>query len=204
MTTAPFAPIWSQDRYVEAAHFAAQAHRNQKMADSGLPYLLHVTSVAAEVLAALAIEPLAEPELAVMCALLHDTVEDCGVSVATLEVRFGVSVAHGVLALSKDPFLPRDQAMSDSLRRILLQPREIWIVKLADRINNLQPPPSHWTPEKIAAYRDEAIQIADALGAASPYLEGRLRAKIAVYPDAPPVTATGFTISSPSSTPSSD
>ena len=72
--------------------------------------------------------------------------------------------------------------MTDSLRRILLQPREVWMVKLADRINNLQPPPSHWKDPKIAAYRAEAIQIVEALGPASPYLEGRLRAKIAAYP----------------------
>ena len=184
VTTPPSAPIWSQDRYTRAAHFAAGAHRGQKLADNGLPYLLHVTTVAAEVLAAVAIEPVADPDLAVLCALLHDTVEDCGVTVTDLELRFGPTVAAGVLALSKDPALPRDQAMGDSLRRIVLQPREVWIVKLADRITNLQPPPSHWTPAKIAAYRDEALQIVEVLGAASSYLDGRLRAKIAAYPPA--------------------
>ncbi len=183
-TTVPSAPIWSQDRYAQAAHFAAEAHRNQKLADNGLPYLLHVTTVAAEVLAAVAIEPVADADLAVLCALLHDTVEDCEVTVTDLEARFGPAVAAGVLALSKDPALPRELAMSDSLRRITLQPREVWIVKLADRINNLQPPPSHWKPAKIAAYRAEALEIVEALGAASPYLEGRLRAKIAAYPPA--------------------
>ena len=183
--TVPSAPIWSQDRYVEAARFAAEAHRSQTLFDSGLPYLLHVTTVAAEVLAAIAIEPVADPDLAVLCALLHDTVEDCGVTVATLEAHFGTGVAAGVLALSKDPALPRDQAMPDSLRRIQLQPREVWLVKLADRVTNLQPPPSHWKAAKIAAYRDEATTIVEALGAASSYLEGRLRTKIAAYPPAP-------------------
>jgi (p)ppGpp synthase/HD superfamily hydrolase len=55
------------------------------------------------------------------------------------------------------------------------------MVKLADRITNLAPPPSSWTREKCARYRDEAILIADALGAASPALDARLRARIASY-----------------------
>jgi (p)ppGpp synthase/HD superfamily hydrolase len=181
-SSVPSAPIWSQDRYVEAARFAAEAHRSQTLFDSGLPYLLHVTTVATEVMAAIAIEPVADPDLAVLCALMHDTIEDCGVTVETLTAQFGPAVAAGVLALSKDPTLPRDEAMPDSLRRIQLQPREVWLVKLADRINNLEPPPSHWKPAKIAAYRAEASTIVEALGAASPYLEGRLRSKIAAYP----------------------
>jgi len=184
VSSVPSAPIWSQDRYVEAARFAAEAHRSQTLFDSGLPYLLHVTTVTTEVMAAIAIEPVADPDLAVLCALLHDTIEDCGVTVATLEAQFGPAVAAGVLALSKDPALPRDQAMPDSLRRIQLQPREVWLVKLADRITNLQPPPTRWQAPKIAAYRAEATMIVEALGAASPYLEGRLRSKIAAYPPA--------------------
>lgn len=38
--------------------------------------------------------------------------------------------------------------MQDSLRRIKSQPREVWMVKMADRITNLQPPPGHWSEEK--------------------------------------------------------
>ena len=175
---------WSPDHYLQAARFAARAHNAQKFPGSELPYLLHVTTVAAEVMAALAREPAARPDLAVICALLHDTVEDCGVQVDALRDEFGADVAAGVLALSKDPSLPKDQAMADSLRRILAQPREVWMVKLADRITNLQKPPGHWNAAKIAAYRAEALAIADTLGAASPHLHARLRAKIADYPHA--------------------
>lgn len=175
-------PPWSPDRYLQAARFAARAHNAQKVPGSELPYLLHVTSVAAEVMAALAREAVAQPDLAVVCALLHDTIEDCGVHAEALADEFGPEVAAGVLALSKDPGLPKDQAMADSLRRIQQQPREVWMVKLADRITNLEPPPSHWQPAKIAAYRVEALAIADALGAASPLLLARLRARIATYP----------------------
>lgn len=178
----PTMPLWSPDRYLQAARFAARAHNAQKVPGSELPYLLHVTTVAAEVMAALAREPTTRADLAVVCALLHDVIEDCGVHVEALGEEFGADIAAGVLALSKDPGLPRDQAMADSLRRIQAQPREVWMVKLADRIANLQPPPGHWKPAKIAAYRTEALAIADALGAASPHLHARLRAKIADYP----------------------
>ena len=180
--TAIAAPPWSPDHYLRAARFAAEAHGGQKLPGGELPYLLHVSFVAAEVMAALATEPVAQPDLALTCALLHDTVEDTAVTVEQVAAEFGPAVAAGVAALSKDPALPKEQAMADSLRRIQEQPREVWMVKLADRISNLERPPQHWKPTKVAAYRAEALVIADALGAASPYLLARLRARIAGYP----------------------
>lgn len=180
--TTPTPALWSPDLYLQAVTFAARAHLGQKLPGGELPYLTHVVSVAAEVMQALAREPLAEPDLAVACALLHDTIEDCGVDESTLAAEFGRPVADGVRALSKDPGLAKPQAMADSLQRIQQQPREVWIVKLADRINNLKDPPHYWTPAKIAAYAAEARVIADALGTASPYLLARLHAKIAAYP----------------------
>lgn len=175
-------PPWFPDLYLRAVRFAAAAHHGQKLPGSELPYLVHVAQVAAEVMAALAVEPADRPDLALACALLHDVVEDTPTTLADVEAAFGRDVAAGVAALSKDPNLPKDQAMADSLRRIRQQPREVWWVKLADRIVNLEPPPHYWKPDKIAAYRDEAGRIADSLGDASPYLHARLRARIAGYP----------------------
>lgn len=181
-------PPWSPDRYAHAARFAAIAHLGQKVPGGELPYLLHVIAVAAEVMAAVALEPQGDPDLAVTCALLHDTVEDTGMTEASIAAEFGDAVAAGVAALSKDPALPKVEAMTDSLRRIQAQPREVWVVKLADRIVNLERPPHYWQPAKIAAYRIEAMAIADALGSASPYLHDRLRAKIAEYQQYIPAT----------------
>jgi (p)ppGpp synthase/HD superfamily hydrolase len=56
------------------------------------------------------------------------------------------------------------------------------MVKLADRISNLQPPPPHWTREKISRYWDEAIEIHTTLKDASPFLSQRLLEKIENYP----------------------
>lgn len=128
-------------------------------------------------------DALSDPDLVVQCAVLHDVIEDAGVTADSLEERFGASVAAGVQALTKDESLPTNQVqMLDSLERIRLQPKEIWMVKMADRIVNLQPPPSHWTSEKINAYREEAQLILDRLGDANQPLANRLRKKIERYP----------------------
>jgi len=173
--------MFSPARYVDAMRFAAAAHKAQTEQGSDLPYLVHVVSVAAEVIAVLPVEQGLDGDLAVVCALLHDTVEDTAVTLDEVRARFGDAVAAGVDALSKNGALPKGDQMADSLRRIKEQPREIAIVKLADRITNLAEPPKHWSREKREAYRAEAVQIADTLGDASAALEVRLRSRIAAY-----------------------
>jgi (p)ppGpp synthase/HD superfamily hydrolase len=173
--------MFSPDRYVEAMRYAAARHNAQKEPGHDLPYLVHVVSVAAEVIAALPMTRLADPDLAVTCALLHDTVEDTGTSLEQITETFGPAVAAGVAALTKNEKLDKPQQMPDSLRRIREQPPEIAVVKLADRITNLSAPPHYWTREKCGTYREEAMTIADALGDASAALEARLRARIEAY-----------------------
>jgi (p)ppGpp synthase/HD superfamily hydrolase len=135
-----------------------------------------------EILAALSAETGHDGDLAVSCALLHDTIEDTDTSYEQIESIFGIRVADGVAALSKNPALAKSQQLLDSLQRIAAQPIEIWMVKLADRITNLQTPPPHWTPDKIVKYRDEAIEIHTHLHTASPFLATRLAQKIQTYP----------------------
>ena len=79
--------------------------------------------------------------------------------------------------------IERNLRMADSIARIKIQPREIWMVKLADRITNLQPPPPQWTKEKINRYRIEAAYILEELGESSPILSERLGKKIEDYPE---------------------
>lgn len=172
---------WSQDRYIEAIRFAAQAHGEQKVPGSEMPYVVHLSQVAMEVIAALGVEPVQDADLAVQCALLHDVIEDTAVTYAQVREVFGPAVADGVQALSKDQTLPKTEQMADSLRRIAQQPHEVWMVKLADRISNLEPPPFYWTQAKIAAYQQEAVLIREALGAASPFLSARLAQRTAAY-----------------------
>ncbi len=174
---------WSQELYIKAYRFAAQAHQGQIYPGTGLPYIMHLSFVSMEILGVLSVEPGHDGDLAVQCALLHDSIEDTEVTYADVASTFGVKVADGVQALSKNPALEKSQQLTDSLERIRSQPTEIWTVKLADRISNLQPPPPHWTQEKIIRYRDEAIDIHTALKDASPFLALRLTEKIENYLD---------------------
>ena len=171
-----------QDAWGAAWAFAARAHRAQKLPGHDLPYLVHLGTVSMEILVAHQSLPFERPVLAVQCALLHDTLEDTETQEAELASRFGPDVAAGVRALTKDASLSKSAAMADSLRRIREQPAEVWAVKLADRIANLGPPPTSWTDERIATYRDEARVILDALGEAHALLASRLAMRIAAYP----------------------
>lgn len=172
---------WSAEQYIRAYRFAAQAHHGQTVTGSELPYVMHVTLVCMEVISAFRTDTGLNEDLAVQCALLHDTIEDTKTTYPDLELEFGTPVAEGVLALSKDPALAKHLQLEDSLRRIRLQPREIWMVKLADRISNLQPPPARWSKQKIASYRQESTQIFESLKDASATMSARLLAKIEAY-----------------------
>jgi (p)ppGpp synthase/HD superfamily hydrolase len=174
---------WSQETYIRALRFAAIAHQGQKYPGTDLPYLMHLNFVSMEVIAALSIETTNNPDLAVQCALLHDVLEDTQVTYEAIAAEFGEKVAEGVKALTKDMSLPKAIQMADSLKRIQEQPAEIWMVKLADRISNLQPPPPYWTNEKIIHYREEAILIYKSLQEGSAYLANRLMNKIEMYQD---------------------
>lgn len=184
------------DRFHRALWFAGQAHGEQRLPGSQLPYVVHLSAVAMEVVASAATagaapeQPPEEPfdlQLAAICALLHDTVEDTQVTVAELDREFGAAVAQVVAALSKDAALPKAEQMADSLRRIAALPpplvRTAAIVKLADRISNLQKPPAHWSGEKRRAYQAEARLILSHLRplAAWAPLARRLAARIEAY-----------------------
>jgi (p)ppGpp synthase/HD superfamily hydrolase len=174
--------VWDQNEYIRAYLFAARAHKGQPLKGAiDLPYVVHCSLVTMEVLAALQVEDGLNGDLAVQCALLHDVIEDAKVTPESLVSEFGRGVSSGVQALSKNKDLPPSARMADCLTRIRQQPREIWVVKLADRITNLQPPPEEWNAKKVADYRREAIEIHQALGSASRLLADRLMTKIGEY-----------------------
>lgn len=177
---------WSPDAYAQAWAFATRYHRGQTYGGPAqgeqIDYLNHIGSVAMELLWALPTAPAADGDLAVQCALLHDVIEDTEATYELVLEQFGPAVAAGVLALTKDAGLPTKAAqMADSLDRIRRQPPEVWMVKLADRITNLYQPPYYWDKAKIAAYRQEALTIYEALHPANAALAGRLREKIELY-----------------------
>lgn len=169
---------WSQESYIKAYKFAAITHHGQKIPGTKIPYIQHLSFVSMEIITALNEEKERDGNLAVQCSILHDVIEDIKITFEQIKSGFGEDVANGVLALTKDKSLPKESQMVDSLQRIKEQPQEIWMVKLGDRISNLQPPPHHWTQERITKYREEAIVIYQDLKDASPCLASRLNDKI--------------------------
>lgn len=172
--------IWSPDYFRKAFVFAANAHQGQVFPGTELPYLTHVTLVCTELMAALADGM--DGDLAIQCAALHDVLEDTPTSHEVIEQEFGKQVAAGVASLTKNSVLPKELQMEDSLQRIVEQPREVWMVKMADRIVNLNRPPAHWSSDKISKYKIEASNIHDTLKAANYALADRLCTKIENYP----------------------
>ena len=96
--------------------------------------------------------------------------------------EFGEAVANGVMALTKNETLEtKREQMLDSLERIKQEPKEVWTVKMADRVANLGEPPHYWKLEKREVYRAEAQIIWDYLYEANEAMAERLKGKIADY-----------------------
>jgi guanosine-3',5'-bis(diphosphate) 3'-pyrophosphohydrolase len=120
-----------------AYRFADEAHLGQ-LRNSGEPYITHPIAVAAQC---------AEWKLdaqALMAALLHDAIEDCGVTKPELIERFGAPVAElvdGLTKLDKLQFNTREENQAESFRKMLLamaRDVRVILVKLADRTHNMR------------------------------------------------------------------
>src|SRR5688500_13498272 len=152
-----------QESYKNAIAFAATRHTGQLLPGTTLPYIIHLINVSMEVLVAGQHSANFDLPFAVKVALLHDTLEDTATTYDEIRREFGEGVAEGVLALTKFNNLPKDEQIADSLRRIQMQPKEVWAVKLADRITNLQAPPLEWDYRKRVKYQNDAQMIWDQL-----------------------------------------
>jgi guanosine-3',5'-bis(diphosphate) 3'-pyrophosphohydrolase len=172
-----------QSKYQKAIKFAAKRHadKNQVIPGTTLPYVVHLSNVAMEVLIAAANTEKFDSGFAVQVALLHDVLEDTDTTFDEIAHEFGKEIAQGVLALTKNSEIPKENRMDNSLNRIMQLQKEVWAVKLADRITNLQPPPAHWSVEKITEYRQQAVLIYNSLKGGNDYLEKRLSEKISEY-----------------------
>ena len=172
-----------QTKYQKAIKFAAKKHAdiNQLIPGTNLPYVVHLSNVAMEILIASQKTEKFNSEFAIQVALLHDILEDTETTFDEIANEFGKEIAQAVLALTKNSKIPKEDRMSDSLNRIKQLRKEVWAVKLADRVTNLQVPPEHWPFEKIAEYQKQAVQIYNELKGGNQYLENRLWEKILDY-----------------------
>ncbi len=121
----------------QAYRFADESHLGQ-LRQNGEPYITHPIAVAAQC---------ATWKLdaqALMAALLHDAIEDCGVTKAELIERFGSPVAElvdGLTKLEKLQFDTREENQAESFRKMLLamaRDVRVILIKLADRSHNMR------------------------------------------------------------------
>jgi guanosine-3',5'-bis(diphosphate) 3'-pyrophosphohydrolase len=121
----------------EAYKFADEAHLGQFRA-SGLPYITHPIAVAG-----LCADWRLDVQ-AIMAALMHDAMEDCGITKTELIERFGAPTAElvdGLTKLDKLHFSTREESQAESFRKMLLamaRDVRVILVKLADRLHNMR------------------------------------------------------------------
>lgn len=173
----------AQALYQEAIKFATAKHleKEQKVPGTDLPYVVHLSNVAMEIIIASSNTSNFNLGFAVQVALLHDTIEDTLTDFEELENKFGIEIAKAVSALTKNSELSKEQQMQDSLVRIKKLQPEVWAIKLADRITNLQQPPSFWDNSKKIKYQQEARTILNELKYGNDFLARRLETKIEEY-----------------------
>ncbi|GHU24045.1 hypothetical protein FACS189497_04890 [Betaproteobacteria bacterium] len=106
--------------------------------------------------------------------------QDTDIALKEIAGECGEEVAAGITALSLNKE-KGDDALRDSLARIRDERKEIWLVKMADRIANLDRPHDDWMHEKCLTYAEESQLILDALGEASPALAERLSEHIEAW-----------------------
>jgi len=144
--------------------YAAHQHRNHKRKDiEKTPYINHPIAVANLLVNEAGIT---DPEI--LCsALLHDTVEDVGVTREQLTKAFGATISGIVMELTDDKSLPkveRKQAQVDHAPHLSTKAKA---VKLADKICNLrdviESPPLGWSLERRQQYFAWGEKVIDGL-----------------------------------------
>jgi RelA/SpoT family (p)ppGpp synthetase len=125
------------DQVRRAYFFAEQAHVGQRRR-TGEPYVTHPLAVAG-ILAEMHMD-----HQSLMAAMLHDVIEDTGISKEALGAQFGDAVAElvdGVSKLSQIEFQSRAEAQAENFQKMALAMAKdirVILVKLADRLHNMR------------------------------------------------------------------
>lgn len=125
------------DKIDKAYKFAEKAHKDQRRI-SGVPYILHPTSVAC-ILVGLGMDT-----DSIIAALLHDVVEDTEVTIEEITALFGSEISQlidGVTKLEKIKYSNREEQQAENLRKMLIAMSNdirVIIIKLADRTHNMR------------------------------------------------------------------
>ena len=128
---------YDREKIERAYRLAEKMHGDQRRV-SGVPYILHPTSVACIIV------DLGMDTDSVVAALLHDVVEDTPVTLEEVEQMFGKDVANlvnGVTKISKIAYTSREERQAENVRKMLIAMSDdirVIIIKLADRLHNMR------------------------------------------------------------------
>lgn len=147
-----YSPSANTTALIEAWDFSIEAHKDQ-LRKSGEPYFVHCLEVA-KILTDLKMD-----STTVMVGLLHDVVEDTGITIEEVEERFGIEVAllvNGVTKISELRFDSLEQRQAENFRKMILsmvKDIRVILIKFADRLHNMR------TIEYLPRKKQERIAI---------------------------------------------
>ena len=120
----------------DAFYFAANAHSKQRRR-TGEPYIYHPIAVAT-----IAAEDIGLGRTSIVCALLHDVVEDTEFTLDDIRQQFGEKVAVVIDGLTKlDKADNAESLQAENFKKIintLNQDVRVVLIKLADRLHNMR------------------------------------------------------------------
>jgi (p)ppGpp synthase/HD superfamily hydrolase len=157
---------------LRAADMSARWHVDQRRKGVAKePYINHLLEVASLVTEATGGT---DPNL-VIAALLHDAIEDQGITSDMLAREFGQHVADIVMEVSDDKTLPKETRKRKQVESAGHKSREAKFIKLADKTSNLRAvansPGSDWSVERRLEYIEWAKSVVAGLRGTSPWLE---------------------------------
>lgn len=121
----------------KAFMLSAEAHKEMRR-KSGEPYIYHPIAVAQ-----ICVEEIGLGATSIMCALLHDVVEDTEIELSEIEAIFGRNVAKIIDGLTKisGVFDYGSSQQAENFRKMLLTLSDdirVILIKLADRLHNMR------------------------------------------------------------------
>ncbi len=165
-------PTNQLDAILSAAKFAADKHAAQKRKGKAEePYIGHLLEVAQLISHAF---PEPDPNL-IIAGLLHDTIEDVGVTKDELVEHFGSEVADLVSEVTDDKSLPKAERKRLQVENAPHKSVRAQAIKLADKISNLRAimasPPTDWDFQRQREYFEWAKRVVDGLTAPNTVLK---------------------------------
>jgi len=121
----------------KAFDLALESHKDMRR-KSGEPYIYHPIAVAQ-----IAAEEIGLGTTSIVCALLHDVVEDTSLTLEDIEAQFGKKVAKIIDGLTKiaGVFDPNSSIQAENFRKMLLTLADdvrVILIKLAERLHNMR------------------------------------------------------------------